>query len=178
MSNVPDLRRRFQILIIALLVVDVAAAAALLTPLAGSRERREAGYTQVHNLFQQKERDAIPLRNINQKLAQASQQITSFYDQRFPARASDVADELTKVAQANNVRFTNIRYKTEETDIPGLYRVDVDASLAGDYVRIVKFINGLERARMFFIVDSVNLAEQQSGGVRLEMKLETYLRRT
>jgi type IV pilus assembly protein PilO len=39
----------------------------------------------------------------------------------------------------------------------------------------VKFINALERDKMFFLIDGVNLAEQQ-GNVRLQLKLETYLR--
>jgi hypothetical protein len=39
----------------------------------------------------------------------------------------------------------------------------------------VKFINGLERDKMFFLIDGINLAEQQ-GNVRLQLKLETYLR--
>ena len=33
----------------------------------------------------------------------------------------------------------------------------------------------LERDKMFFLIDGVNLAEQQ-GVVRLQLKLETYLR--
>jgi hypothetical protein len=53
----------------------------------------------------------------------------------------------------------------------------MDIALAGEYQRIVKFINALERDRTFFIIDRVNLAEQQGGNVRLELHLETYLRR-
>jgi type IV pilus assembly protein PilO len=40
----------------------------------------------------------------------------------------------------------------------------------------VRFINALERDKLFFIVDSVELGGEQGGQVKLGMKLETYLR--
>jgi type IV pilus assembly protein PilO len=39
----------------------------------------------------------------------------------------------------------------------------------------VKFINALERDKIFFVIGGVTLGEQQ-GNVRLQLKLETYLR--
>jgi hypothetical protein len=39
----------------------------------------------------------------------------------------------------------------------------------------VKFINALERSKLFFLIDGVTLVEQQ-GNVRLQLKVETYLR--
>ena len=64
----------------------------------------------------------------------------------------------------------------DEQAIAGLRRIQIDASLAGDYLKVVRFINALERDKMFFLVNSVTLGEQQAGSVRLELKLETYLR--
>ena len=51
----------------------------------------------------------------------------------------------------------------------------MEVSLSGDYLQEVKFINALERDKMFFLVDGITLGEQQ-GNVRLQLKLETYLR--
>ena len=53
--------------------------------------------------------------------------------------------------------------------------MNVEITLSGAYLQEVKFINALERDKMFFLIDGVALAEQQ-GNVRLQLKLETYLR--
>ena len=51
----------------------------------------------------------------------------------------------------------------------------IEISLAGNYLQEVKFINALERDKMFFLLDGITLGEQQ-GNVRLQLKLETYMR--
>ena len=40
----------------------------------------------------------------------------------------------------------------------------------------MRFINALERNKLFFIVDSVVLGGEQGGSVKLEVRLETYSR--
>jgi type IV pilus assembly protein PilO len=84
---------------------------------------------------------------------------------------------LGKLAARNGVRISNAKYTRKDAGLAGLARVEIDASLEGDYLQAVKFINALERDRMFFILNSIDLGEQQQGGfVRLGLKLETYLR--
>ena len=46
----------------------------------------------------------------------------------------------------------------------------------GNYVSLAKFINALERDEMFFIIDSIALAGEQKGPIKLQMKFETYLK--
>ena len=55
-------------------------------------------------------------------------------------------------------------------------RVEIEADLAGDYLQLVRFINALERDHLFFLVDSVVLGGEQGGVVKLQLKLETYLK--
>jgi hypothetical protein len=40
----------------------------------------------------------------------------------------------------------------------------------------VRFINTLERSQLFFTVDSVDLAGESAGPVRLEITMHSYLR--
>jgi hypothetical protein len=54
--------------------------------------------------------------------------------------------------------------------------MEIEADLAGDYLQLVRFINSLERNQMFFLVDSVGLGGEQNGAVKLQLKLETYLK--
>jgi type IV pilus assembly protein PilO len=54
--------------------------------------------------------------------------------------------------------------------------MEIDADVSGDYVQLVRFINALERNRLFFIVDGLELGNEQNGVVKLQIKAETYLR--
>jgi Tfp pilus assembly protein PilO len=176
MANVRQLRHRFGTAVGILLAVDVAAAVIYFSPVASPNKRLDES-RQVHRQFNDKAHVYLPLQNIDKKLNEARDQIAAFNKDRLPARDSAVAEEIGRQAQQAGVRFGNVRYgKPEETPLPGVSKLEISVSLVGDYLKIVKFINALERDKTFFLVDSVNLAEQQGGTVRLELKIETYLR--
>ena len=52
----------------------------------------------------------------------------------------------------------------------------MQADVSGDYLQLVRFINTLERSNLFFIVNDLQIAGEQSGQVKLQIKFETYLR--
>ena len=52
----------------------------------------------------------------------------------------------------------------------------MEESLSGDYAPVVRFINGLERDKMLFLIEGIALSGQQNGVVSLRMRLATYLR--
>ena len=177
MANVRELRRPLTIVAGVLVAICVAAAAILLSPLADAR-KAQAEQKVVHENLQKVAHQAIPMQNIDQKIRAAQEQVKAFYRDRLPQRDSDIAIELGKRAEASGIRLSNVRYNQPvDTDLPSLQRLEIDIALAGEYQRIVKFINALEQDRTFFIIDRVNLAEQQGGNVRLELHLETYVRR-
>ena len=108
--------------------------------------------------------------------------MNGFFANRLPTRYSQIADELGKIAQENHVQFATVHYNTEDTDLKNTYRVTMDASLAGDYSQVMHFINALERSKMVFLVNGVSLGQESgpngvggSGGVRLSIRLETYM---
>ena len=57
-----------------------------------------------------------------------------------------------------------------------LTQVSIDASVSGDYRPIVLFINAVERDKVFFVINGINLTGQQTGQVNLRIRLTTYLR--
>jgi type IV pilus assembly protein PilO len=57
-----------------------------------------------------------------------------------------------------------------------LYPVEMEATLSGNYVALAKFINALERDNMFFLIGGITLGGDQKGPIKLQMKLETYLK--
>jgi Tfp pilus assembly protein PilO len=116
-----------------------------------------------------------PLRGLDKKIGQAQVDEQAFYDKRFPATYSAVLTELGKLAVQNNVLLANEQYAQGKRD-QGLYEIRMNANVTGDYAPIVRFINGLERDRIFFLINGIALSGQQSGIVSLRMRLTTYLR--
>lgn len=176
MPTVPELRRKLTLAAVVLLALDLAAGLFLLSPLGRSRRSHQEDYDRLRVSLKSKMSESLPLRGMDQKLVQAESDLAGFYRDRFPAHASAIPEELGKLASANGVRVTEVRYTSEAAGQAGLQRVSMDATLAGDYLQVAKFINALERDRMFFVIDEVTLNEQQGGFVRLQLKLQTYLK--
>jgi hypothetical protein len=115
-----------------------------------------------------------PLRGLDKKIEVAKAGQAAFYKDRFPENYSTVAAELGVLASKNNVLLSRVQYaqgKPKEE----LYEVRMDASLSGDYAPIVRFLNGLERDKIFFLINSIALSGQQNGVVNLRLSLTTYL---
>jgi len=172
---VPELgetRRKLKIALGVMVAIDVVALGILVSPLVGSTESRRQELAQLWQQLQVKTRQAEPLRGLDKKIPLATQQIDQFYKERFPSHDSDVAEALGNLAKENNVKIQSFKYKWDDPEAVGLRRVVIEASMQGDYQPLAKFLNGLERDKIFFIVNSVGLAEQN--GLVLQMKLETY----
>ena len=176
MANLRQARRRVYVVLGVLLAIDIAAAIVLLTPLAGSGRARQQEFDAIRRQLQQKMQVVIPPDQVQSRVDQARTQIDAFYKDRLAGGAAALTAELGKLAAASGVRLNSARYNQLDSDLPGLTHVRVDASITGDYVAAVKFINAVERDKMFFIVDGVSLGEQQGGTVRLAVGLETYLK--
>jgi len=173
----PDLKRTrsgLNIAIGVLLVLDVASAAMLLTPLAGRESVRQDELRQVWlNL---KGRQSAPWRGLDKKIPQARKDIETFYRDRFPTGYSGISADMGRIASETGVKVTSEKYAQKESDVANLQRVEIEVDVSGDYQQLVRCINSLERSKTFFIVDDLELAGEQSGTVKLRIKLETYLR--
>lgn len=176
MANLRVARKRMMTAAIALVVADLAAIGFMLSPLGRSRSTRQEEYEQARMQLQLKIRETTPLRGMDKKLDRARREIADFYRDRLPSQYSAVSTELGKVASGSGVRISQVSYDPKAADLPNLQRVGINANLDGDYLQVVKFINALERDQMFFIVDSLTLGQEQGGMVRLQLKLETYLK--
>jgi type IV pilus assembly protein PilO len=139
---------------------------------------------------------AKPLEGLDVKLAAAGGKADSFYRERLPISYSEIASELGVLKNKDHVRLSRINYSQptlkagatsgsgavtvpESISAPGpnhLTEVLMDANLTGDYRGLVQFINGLERDRIFFLVNGITLTGQQTGQVSLRIRLTTYLR--
>ena len=114
----PDLRRtrnRLKIVIAALVLVDAASVAMLVTPLAGMRESRQQELKQ--EWLQLKSREYAPWRGLDKKLPRAKEQIDEFYQERFPAQESEISANLGAVASQSGVRLSGVRYSVKDAPI-------------------------------------------------------------
>jgi Tfp pilus assembly protein PilO len=175
----PDLaktRRKLTVAIAAMVVADVVAAGILFSPLVGSSESRRTQIRELTAELAKKTHDVQPLIGMDKKIVLAKDQIGDFYKGRFAEKDSELTTELGKLAAENGIRIQAARYKEEDPETSGIVPVEIEGNFSGDYLQLVRFINTLERSKMFFTVDSVDLAGEGTGSVRLQIGLHSYLR--
>lgn len=175
----PDLRqtrKNIKTALAVLLAVDLVAAAVLFSPLVGSTDSRRQELNQLRAELHAKTLQVAPLKDLDKKVITANHQITDFYKKRFPAQDSQIPTQFGKLAAANGVTIEQAKYKVDDEETGGLRPVELEANLSGNYVSLAKFINALERDDMFFIISSITLAGEQKGPIKLQVKLETYLK--
>jgi type IV pilus assembly protein PilO len=175
----PDLRQTRKSLKTALIVmagVDLIALVVYFSPLVGSAESRRQEQNQLQTELNIKTRQVAPLKNLDKKIRDAHTQIVDFYQKRFPSQNSQIATQFGKLTAANGVTIEQAKYKVKEEGPGRLEPVEIEADLSGNYTSLAKFINALERDDMFFIINSVTLGGEPQGAVKLNVKLETYLK--
>ena len=176
MPDLQSTRRNLKIAVAAMVVADVIAVGVLFSPLVGSAESRQTQLNQMFAEYRKKTRDVEPLRGMPQKIVLAKNQIGDFYKDRFAAKDSELTTKLGKLAAENGIHILSAKYKEEDPETSGVVPVEIQGSFAGDYLQLVRFINTVERSRMFFTVDGVDLAGESKGPVHLSIMLHSYLR--
>jgi hypothetical protein len=176
MADLRKTRKNIQTALFVILGVDMLATIAFFSPLVGSAESRLLEMHTLQAELTTKTRQVEPLKDLPHKVVLARQQISDFYTKRFPAQSSQIQTELGKVAGADGVVIEQGQYKAQDVGPGGLQPIEIEADFAGNYRSLAHFINALERDNTFFIISSVALAVEQTGPVKLKMKLETYLK--
>jgi Tfp pilus assembly protein PilO len=173
--SIRETRRWIVGALVLLCVIDLVACGVLLSPLAKSRSAREQDLRALQQELKDKERELGPSRGMEQKIKSATVDITTFYQQRLPAQYSQIDGALAKAAQTSGAQLQDINFKPDKKSVEDLQRVEIDMTISGPYVDLVKFINSVERDPVFFVIDSVSLAGS-TNGVQLQVKAETYFR--
>jgi len=176
MPEMRDTRQKVKIALVILLLVDVAAAGLLYSPLVGSGQSRKEQLRALEIEMRLKTKAVEPLRGLPEKIVTAREQIDRFYKERLPGQESSVLEAMGKLADQSGVKIGQVRYKLAEDEQVGLRPLYIEAEFSGGYLQLVRFMNSLERDKLFFLIDSVDLGGEQNGVVKLQMKLETYLK--
>jgi len=119
--------------------------------------------------------ETAPLRGLDKKVVVSEQQVTDFYKDRIPLNYSSISTRVGELQVASGVRLSRMIYTQGK---PGgeLTEITLDAGISGEYPQIMRFINSLERDKMFFVIRAMQLTSQQGGLVNLRLRLSTWLR--
>jgi hypothetical protein len=176
MNSVQQARRALIAIAVVFLLVDIAAAVVLLSPI--GHGNRDAEFEQLRLERQQKDAETKPTRDMDKKLVASREAIPIFYKVRLPANYSEISESLGKTAAEHHVVLSTVRYDAKPTGITGLSDVGIFLSVTGDYVSEMNFINALEREKKFYVLDRVVIGDNGNNAsiLRVEVQLETFLR--
>lgn len=118
---------------------------------------------------------ARPLRNLPQRIADSTKGADHFYGARVPGEDSAILAELGSLEQKANVHLSRVQTAFAPA-LRDVTEVRMDASVSGDYASVMRFINSVERDKMFFVINGLTLTGQQGGLVNLRLRVMTYLR--
>jgi hypothetical protein len=103
---------------------------------------------------------------IRASIPQVGKDCTDFYDKTFPRAAvgySSIENDLDSIASHAGLPISGISYKPKELPDRGV-------------TELIRFINGLEVSKNFYLLNDLSLDSASTGGIRLQLKLHTYFR--
>ena len=89
---------------------------------------------------------------------------------------STIEADLGKITATAGLPAGSVGFKQKPTDKQGIVEVQVNAVVEGEYSALVKFINGLERSKNLYLIDSMSLSSGHERGGRLSLVMRTYFR--
>lgn len=89
---------------------------------------------------------------------------------------SEVVADLTALAGKAGLTSSGVNF--HQRDVRGWKLVEVEMAtvVEGDYQSAVKFVNSLERSSSFYLIDDLTLTTTAAGGIKMNVRLKTYLR--
>jgi hypothetical protein len=115
---------------------------------------------------------------IRASLPQVRRDCDSFYQGSFldPITGySDIETDLDAIASKDSVKTTGFRFKQKEVKDRGVTEIVIGTTVDADYPALMEFINGLERSRYFYLLDTF-LLTTGSSGTHLDIGLHTFFR--
>ncbi len=164
----------------ALVAVNLVAAYFMMRPPGGSPEELQAEVrdttAKLHQQHAVLERTKVLVSKIESGRQQGDQFLNQYFLPSSTAYSTVFADliELAKDAQMKTKEST---YNVEEIDgSDTLSTMTITQSLEGTYPQLIHFINALDKSPRLLVVESLQATPQASGGLSVQMKLQTYVR--
>ena len=116
---------------------------------------------------------------IRRRLPQIARDCDRFFSEQLldikTGYGSLVAD-LGGIASQAGLQASGIRFQQKEIKDRGVTEVEASATVEGDYPGLIRFVNGLERSKNFYLLDSLALVSYAPGHIKLNVRLRTYFR--
>jgi hypothetical protein len=116
-----------------------------------------------------------PYHDLRKDIGDTRSSIAGFYSERIPATYSQIVSNLGEIAIRSGVSLSRVSY-VQGTPGTDLSEVSMEVGVAGDYAQLVRFVNGVERDHIFFVVRALSFTGQQGGDVTLQVRISTWLR--
>jgi len=116
---------------------------------------------------------------IRAALPQVGKDCSVFYEKTFPSATSgysDIETDLDTIASHAGLNTSGVTFKPTVLKDRGVTQLEITTQVSGDYNSIIKFINGLEVSKNFYLLSDLALDSASTGGIRLQLKLHTYFR--
>jgi Type II secretion system (T2SS), protein M subtype b len=116
---------------------------------------------------------------IRADLPKAGRECDDFYRQSFLSTDtgySQIEADLDAIAHEAGVRTTGFTFRRADVKQKGATEIEIRTTVDADYPALVRFINGLERSKNFYLLDSLALTSAASGSIKLQLQLHTYFR--
>jgi Tfp pilus assembly protein PilO len=116
---------------------------------------------------------------ILKEMPKVGDQASSFYEQQLPpatAGYSALVADLGEIATKAGLRTTSTAFQDHELKDRGVTEIQIQETVEGDYSSVMKYIQGLERSRNFYLLSDLGLDTSETGILHLKLLLRTYFR--
>ena len=116
---------------------------------------------------------------IRASLPLAGKQCDEFYGRAFlnsTTGYSQIEADLNKISTGAGVQTSSLKFEQKPVQGRGVTEIDVSTKVTADYPALIRFINGVERSKDFYLLDGMKMHSTTGGLVDLEIKLHTYFR--
>ena len=144
-----------------------------------SRDELAADKTQIKLLKADIQRALAIQRSIPQTKADCER----FENSLHPTSAgySAVTDELMGFAKPAGLQVVSLAFHPKELPGRNMVELGLDATVNGDYKGVVRFLNGLQRSKSLYIIDTLTLASEPAaqkvaGSLRVVLSLRSYFK--
>ncbi|HXZ12265.1 MAG TPA: GspMb/PilO family protein [Candidatus Sulfotelmatobacter sp.] len=116
---------------------------------------------------------------IRNSLPEIGKDCDKFYNEAFlDSRTgySAISEDLGDLAAQSGLKSSGLVFTRKELKERGVTEITIKTGVQGDYPSLIKFINGLERSKNFYLLDDLRLESSTTGGIRLNLSLRTFFR--
>jgi Tfp pilus assembly protein PilO len=109
----------------------------------------------------------------------AGKQCDEFYGKAFlnsTTGYSQIEADLNNISKGAGVQTSGLKFQQKPVNGRGVTEIDVSTKVTADYPSLIRFINGVERSKDFYLLDGMKMQSTTDGLVELEIKLHTYFR--